>query len=57
MGVDKRLSVFEDYIKEEVRSRMDQDIETILYLLERDLSREEFKKVARIIYQCEIRND
>jgi hypothetical protein len=50
--MDKRLAVFEDYIEEEVRSRMTREIGAVISLLEERLGPEEFARVAQILYKA-----
>ena len=47
--VERRVSALEDYINQCIAERMGQEVEALLDLLEKHLTREEFVKVARVI--------
>ena len=48
-SVERRVSALEQYVNELVAERMKLEVEAMLDLLEKHLTREEFIKVARII--------
>jgi hypothetical protein len=48
-GLDRRVGALEEYIESRVEERMRLEIEAMLDVLEENLTREEFIKVARII--------
>ena len=48
-SVERRVSALEQYVNELVAERMKLEVEAMLDLLEKHLSREEYVKVARII--------
>ena len=47
--VERRVGALEDYINQCIAERMGQEVEALLDLLEKHLTREEFVKVARVI--------
>ena len=48
-SVERRIGALEEYVNQLVAERMEQEVEAMLDLLEKHLSREEFIKVARIV--------
>jgi hypothetical protein len=48
-SIERRIGALEEYVNELVAERMKQEVEAMLDLLEKHLSREEFIKVARIV--------
>jgi hypothetical protein len=50
--IHKRTGALEEYIESQVEERMRLEIEAVLNVLEENLSREEFLKVARIITEA-----
>ena len=48
-SIERRVSALEQYVNELVEERMKQEVEAMLDLLEKHLTREEFIKVARIV--------
>ena len=50
-SIERRIGALEAYINQLVAERMEQEIETLLDLLEKHLSRDEFIKVARIVVE------
>ena len=49
MGMRERVGALEEYINQQAEERMRLEVETLLDLLERHLTREEFMRVARIV--------
>ena len=48
-SIERRIGALEEYVNELVAERMKLEVEAMLDLLEKHLTREEFIKVARII--------
>ena len=50
-SVGRRIGALEAYINQQVEDRMKLEIEAMLDLLEKHLTRDEFMKVARIVVE------
>jgi hypothetical protein len=50
--VGKRVGALEEFIESQVRERMQLEVEALLDLLEANLTREEFVRVARIVLEA-----
>ena len=48
-GIERRIGALEQYVNGLVEERMNQEVEALLDLLEKHLTRDEFIKVARIV--------
>jgi hypothetical protein len=49
-GIERRIATLgEDYVNQLVAERMNQEVEALLDILEKHLTRAEFIKVARIV--------
>ena len=48
-SIERRVSALEQYVNELVEERIKQEVEAMLDLLEKHLSRDEFVKVARVV--------
>ena len=48
-SIERRVSALEEYINQRVEERMRLEVEAMLDLLEKHLTRDEFIKVARVI--------
>ena len=49
MVMDKRLSALEEYVEEQVRQRLERELEAVFDRLEQALPREELRRVLEII--------
>ena len=47
-SIERRIGALEEYVNELVAERMKQEVEVLLDLLEKQLTRDEFVKVARV---------
>lgn len=47
--MDKRLSALEEYVEEQVRQRLERELEAVFDRLEQALPREELRRVLEII--------
>ena len=47
-SIERRIGALEEYVNELVAERMKQEVEALLDLLEKQLTRDEFVKVARV---------
>ena len=50
-SIQRRIGALEAYINQQVEDRMKLEIEAMLDLLEKHLTRDEFMKVARIVVE------
>ena len=48
-SIERRVSALEEYVNQLVEERMKLEVEALLDLLEKHLTRDEFIKVARIV--------
>ena len=50
-GLNRRVGALEEYIEAQVKARMEAEIEALLDLLEKHLTREEFLRIAQIVME------
>jgi hypothetical protein len=51
-SLNKRAGALEEYIEGQVQERFEAEVEALVDVLERELTREEFVKVARIVREA-----
>jgi hypothetical protein len=51
-SLNRRAGALEEYIESQVQERFEEEVEALVDLLEKELTREEFVKVARIVREA-----
>ena len=50
-GLNRRVGALEEFVEAQVKARMEAEIEALLDLLEKHLTREEFLRIAQIVME------
>ena len=48
-GMNRRVGALEEFVEAQVRARMEAEVEALLDLLEKHLTREEFLRIAQLV--------